>query len=226
MKKWKLKRSVKNFWAYVRVLFQLPHFWTIIVLIFLSVLSLFFSFDLRENHEFSSSVFSNIFAGFVTGIAICLISGLRNISQYNIEKQLSWLNELHNMIIEFIRAHRALLDRDLTNTKGLFDEIYDVLCLGGAVNSFISQGQFNKALPFNPYSYSAKKLDYDTVEYDEIFYKIREEILGLDVDCVTKKQIRILFENMERPLFLLNGRILAKTKELEAKKNIINKFIV
>ena len=137
MKKWKLKRSVKNFWAYVRVLFQLPHFWTIIVLIFLSVLSLVFSFDLRESHEFPSSVFSNIFAGLVTGIAICLISGLRNISQYNIEKQLSWLNELHNMIIEFIRAHRALLDRDLTNTEGLFDEIYDVLCLGGAVNSFI-----------------------------------------------------------------------------------------
>ena len=130
------------------------------------------------------------------------------------------------MIMDFNKAHRALLSRDLSKAEKLFDEIYDVLCLGAAVNSFISQGQFNKALPFNPYSYSAKKLNYDTLEYEEKFSLIRDDIIELDVEHVTKRKIIDLFQDMERPLLLLNGRVLAKTKELETKKNIINKFIV
>ena len=81
-------------------------------------------------------------------------------------------------------------------------------------------------MPFNPYSYSAKKLDYDTLEYEEKFSLIRDDIIEIDVECVTKRKIIDLFQDMERPLFSLNGRILAKTKELETKKNIINKFIV
>ena len=226
MKKWKIKRNIKNFCAYVGVLFQLPHFWTIIILIVLAIISLIVSYNLQENYPFSSAVFSNVFAGLVTGIAICLISGLKSFSQYNIEKQISWLNQLHDMIMDFNKAHRALLSRDLSKAEKLFDEIYDVLCLGAAVNSFISQGQFNKALPFNPYSYSAKKLNYDTLEYEEKFSLIRDDIIELDVEHVTKRKIIDLFQDMERPLLLLNGRVLAKTKELETKKNIINKFIV
>ena len=81
-------------------------------------------------------------------------------------------------------------------------------------------------MPFNPYSYSAKKLNYDTLEYEEKFSLIRDDIIELDVEHVTKRKIIDLFQDMERPLLLLNGRVLAKTKELETKKNIINKFIV
>lgn len=81
-------------------------------------------------------------------------------------------------------------------------------------------------MPFNPYSYSAKKLDYGTLEYEKKFSLIRDDIIEIDVECVTKRKIIDLFQDMERPLFSLNGRILSKTKELETKKNIINKFIV
>ena len=63
-------------------------------------------------------------------------------------------------------------------------------------------------------------------EYEEKFSLIRDDIIELDVEHVTKRKIIDLFQDMERPLLLLNGRVLAKTKELETKKNIINKFIV
>ena len=58
MKKWKLKRNIKNFCAYVGVLFQLPHFWTIIILIVLAIISLIVSYNLQENYPFSSAVFA------------------------------------------------------------------------------------------------------------------------------------------------------------------------
>lgn len=45
------------------------------------------------------------------------------------------------------------------------------------------------------------------------------------MDTVTTQYLREIFNEMERSLFVINGSIVLKIKELEIKQNISNRFI-
>ena len=44
----------------------------------------------------------------------------------------------------------------------------------------------------------------------------------LEVRTITSKELRMLFENMDKQLFILNGEILKHITNLEARKKAIN----
>lgn len=83
---WKVKKIFKNLWNRLRILFTHPHSITVILLIIIAILSLYFSFN--TNNSFLSSVLSNIFAGLITGIAICFTSGIKSYSINVIENKI------------------------------------------------------------------------------------------------------------------------------------------
>lgn len=221
-----MKYRLKKLWKRVKLYFSLPHFWVVGIVLLLSVAVFMMSVLFKDNNPFLSSVFANIFAGLITGLVISLISAIKTMSLYRTECLITWLNRLHEDILEYMEMHRKLMlfknEEEFKNEEVLYNYIYDTLCYGENINVTISQGRFKESLPFNPYEYFKKKFKYDAVSHSEENSELREKILVLEVSNITSKELRILFENMYKQLFILNGGILEHIINLEARKKAIN----
>lgn len=219
---------MKKIWKKFEIIIVLPQFITVLILLALALISILVSYYCYISAPFLSSIFSNIFAGLITGIAVCLISGIKQINSYKIEGKIVWLHSIHDDFLKFNKHYGEMLrmvnDPAITKEK-LYDEIYDVLCEGNNINVTISQSQHNKALPFNPYHFFAKELKYDAIEHKKKNDVIREEIFNINVETITSQRLREIFKEMEHSLFILNGSIVSKITELEIKQSISNRFI-
>ena len=206
----------------LKIIIVLPQFITVIILLALSLISIQVSHNCYISNPFLSSIFSNIFAGLVTGIAVCLISGIKQINTYRIEGKIAWLNSIHDDFLKFNNHYREMLrmvNAPAITKEKMYDEIYDVLCDGNNINVTISQSQHNKTLPFNPYRFFLKELKYDAIEHKKKNDMTREEILNINMDTVTSQSLREIFKEMEHSLFILNGSIVSKIRELEIKQS-------
>ena len=148
--------------------------------------------------------------------------------RYKTDGKIAWLRGIHNDFLKFNSHYKEMLrkvnDSTITTTE-LYNEIYDVLCEGNDINAIISQSQHNKSLPFNPYVFLKKELNYDAVEHKKKNDITHEKITNINMDTVTTQYLREIFNEMERSLFVINGSIVLKIKELEIKQNISNRFI-
>lgn len=227
--KLKLKNIIKKIKRSIRLFFSLPHLLTTFVVVILAVITLMISSYLQTKEPFVSSVLSNVFAGLVTGIVLCVISSIKVVSLYRTERILSWLNDIHNDFLEFNKLHHKLLfikAEDFKSENEFYDFTYDVLCAGNNIASKISQDSFDTSLPFNTYNYCKRYFNYDAVVFLKENENIRECVINLDFTTVTQKELRETFYNMEKSLFSLNAKIIAKTRELNAKKNAISTSFV
>lgn len=227
--KLKLKNIIKKIKRSIRLFFSLPHLLTTFVVVILAVITLMISSYLQTKEPFVSSVLSNVFAGLVTGIVLCVISSIKAVSLYRTERILSWLNDIHNDFLEFNKLHHKLLfikAEDFKSENEFYDFTYDVLCVGNNIASKISQDSFDTSLPFNTYNYCKRYFNYDAVVFLKENENIRESVINLDFTTVTQKELRETFYNMEKSLFSLNAKIIAKTRELNAKKNALSTSFV
>lgn len=227
--KLKLKNIIKKIKRSIRLFFSLPHLLTTFVVVILAVITLMISSYLQTKEPFVSSVLSNVFAGLVTGIVLCVISSIKVVSLYRTERILSWINDIHNDFLEFNKLHHKLLfikAEDFKSENEFYDFTYDVLCAGNNIASKISQDSFDTSLPFNTYNYCKRYFNYDAVVFLKENENIRECVINLDFTTVTQKELRETFYNMEKSLFSLNAKIIAKTRELNAKKNAISTSFV
>ncbi len=70
-------RKTKNIFVNLLELLRLPQVIITIVLVILAADSIILSHITQQQFPFLSSILSNVFAGLITGIAICLISGTK-----------------------------------------------------------------------------------------------------------------------------------------------------
>lgn len=216
----------KKLWRRINLCFGLPHFWVLVIVLLLSIVVCFLSVFFKDDNPFLSSIFANIFAGLITGLVISLISAIKAMSLYKTECLIKWLNCLHEDILEYMEMHRKLMlfknDEELKAGEALYNYIYDTLCQGESINVTISQGRFKESLPFNPYEYFKKEFKYDAVTHSKENSALREKIMSLEVSNITSKELRRLFESMDKQLFILNGEILKHITNLEVKQKAIN----
>lgn len=221
-----MKYRLKKLWKRVKLYFSLPHFWVVGIVLLLSGAVFILSVLFKDSNPFFSSVFANIFAGLITGLVICFISAIKAMSLYKTECLIRWLTLLHEDILEYMGMQRKLMlfknEEELNSDEALYNYIYDTLCCGVNINATISQGRFKESLPFNPYEYFKKEFKYDAVSQSKENDKLREKIMVLDVSNITSKELRILFKNMDKQLFMLNNKILKHVTNLEARKKAIN----
>ena len=104
-----MKYRLKKLWKRVKLYFSLPHFGVVGIVLLLSVAVFMLSVLFKESDSFLSSVFANIFAGLITGLVISLISAIKTMSLYRTECLITWLNCLHEDILEYIEMHRKLM---------------------------------------------------------------------------------------------------------------------
>lgn len=226
----KALRKLKKAFLYLTELFRLPHIVLSLILVCLSILVIIISYKTQKNYPFLSSVLSNVFAGLITGIAICLITGAKQLFNYKAEKTIAFLKDVHEACMSFLEAHHKMLElsADKNYSRTDFDNvIYDVVCNGNEIDNMISQGQFNKTIPFNPYVYFQTKLSYDALKQKKKNDEIRETIqYSLNADTVTPKELIVLFKPMVDNTFTLNGKVLSKIREIEIRKNISGKTLI
>ena len=224
MKKWKIKIFFKSVWRYVSFAFQLPHLVITLILLATSIICLLISLNMAN--ETVSSILSNVFAGLITGIAICLISGLRSVTSYRIKGKIEWLENLYNECIDFMKMHRGLFLLDLSNSDKVYEKTYDLICKASGINTTISQSQFNKKLCFNAIIFCKKKLNYDWEQTKNLYAEVRDKIIDLDVNTITKKELLKIFSEVDAIITKLNGAIVHKLEELKTQQNMVNRFFI
>ncbi len=70
--------------------------------------------------------------------------------------------------------------------------MYDAICQAAAVNTFISQSQFNKKLAFNGYKFCLKKLNYDSYYNSQVFNEARNKICD-NLNVLNRRQVEEIF---------------------------------
>lgn len=219
--KYKLKLMCKN----IKLFTSLPHVWILLIIVLLSVISCCISIICLQSNPFMASIFSNIFAGLVTGIVLNLVTTIKAITSYRMGCLIEWLEKLHEKILEYIEMRNKMIFKrkhDFKDDEEFYNYIYDTLCCGNNVNVIICQETFNYVLPFNSYKYIKNKFGYDARSYSEKNEDIREQIIVLDSKEVTTDQLCDLFESMDRNLRLLNMKILEHIRYLKQRRNAIN----
>ena len=225
----KLFRKIKSAAIYISELLRLPQIIMVLILIVISILTIISSCCIQQINPFISSVLSNIFSGLITGIAICLIAGAKNAFHYNTETKIRFLKDVHLACKEFFSAHKALIkkyaDKNVSRDN-LLNDLYDVMCKGNDIDGIISQSQFNNAIPFNPYKFFVKSLNYDAVERIKRNEILRDSVFSINIETITLKEIIDFFSEMEKNVFILNGKVLSKMREYEIRRNISEKTVL
>lgn len=204
---------------------RLPHLWILVIIFALSIIACVISATNIKRNPYVSSVFANIFAGLITGVVISLISTIKSASLYRTECLIAWLEALHKDILDYKEMYKKIIvfkKGDIEDDEIFYNYVYDTLCLGNSVNLTISQGRFDYSLPFDSYNYIKNKLGYDAIECAKNNEELREKIIELDVKSVTPKELRRLFDEMDRQLTILNHDILKHIVYLKARRKAIN----
>lgn len=200
--------------------FSLPHIRIVGLISIVALLSLIASLALDHfGKPFWSSILANIFAGLLTGLVICVISGVKQVMIAKLEVESVFLNELNSKIKEFQDLYNELLRKPFTqydDTEEMFDFIYNVGAHANWVNEFILQGAFDERLALNPME-CCKHMGYDSLELDKAYEDLHNNLCGVDVDCPTKKEILGYFRPVEKALRGLRNAVNLRQTEIEAQ---------
>lgn len=208
----------------------LPHIRVCLIVLLVAVISILIStYCEKSEAHFAASIFSNVFAGLITGLIICIISSVKQLSAHNIEFKKIWLEELKKLISDYINVYSKLVHTpfaEVGTSEDLFNFIYEVGSHANWVNEYIIQSKFNKSLPFNPYEYCKEKFDYDAIEKAEVFSLLHDKLYLIDMQKTTKKMVLRYFEDADKLLHSLSIYINNEMKELDNELSLIYRTII
>lgn len=229
MKAYKIK-CLKKVIKRGKILFSFPHVWLCLIIVLLSLVALAMSFIFEQNGlDYIASIFSNIFAGLLTGLIICLLTGLKQLSIAKLMSEKNWLIHIKNMINDYNTLYRQLLDRSFVKYDGseeLFNLIYDVGCRANWVNEDILQSSFNQTLSFNPETYCKKNYNYNALALTEIFGELHNNLSMIDIENTSKRTIIDYFRDVDSNLRKLHISVCTDLDNLDIKLKILHTTIV
>ena len=200
--------------------FRFPHIKIVGIISLLAVGSIIAAWVLDDmSIPFWSSILANIFAGLVTGLVICLISGTKQIAIAKLESRKNFLTELNTKITEFQNLYNELLRKQFSQYDGsveLFDFIYDVGSHANWVNDYILQGSFDEMLALDPREY-CKEMGYDAFALVDVYEELHQNLYSVDTDCPTKKEIVQYFAEVEKALRGLKNTVYHRQHEIDAQ---------
>lgn len=230
MKLYKLKWIFKKITRWISIYVRFPHLWIAMIITNLSVITLLISIYLNTHGEaFWSSIFANIFAGFLTGLILCLISGVKQISMAQLRSQKSFLEELAAKIKQYHQAYsqlRSMTFNQFDGTTETFNLIYDTGSFANWANDFILQATFDETLAFKPVDYCKKTLNYDAVALVDTYQELHDKLYLIDVEYPTRKEILQYFYVVDKSLRGLNSAVYRTIKEIDIRLEAINRSII
>lgn len=209
------ERHKRNVWD-----FSLLHIRIVCGIAAIAIFSLIVSLVLEHwDSPFWSAIFSNIFAGLLTGLVICIISGTKQVALAKLDAEAGFLDVLDAKIRDFQNLYNELQRKPFTIFDGsveLFDFIYDVGAHANWVNDYILQASFDDRLALEPVAY-CKKIGYNALELSKVYEDLHNNLYGVDVNYPTKKRILSYFEVVEKALRGLRDSIELRKKQIDAQ---------
>ena len=212
-----------------KIIISFPHVWVCVVLAVAAGAMLYSSWRLDTCQKFWSSVCANIFAGLVTGLAVCLIGGAKQISIARMQVKKEWLQHLADLIKIYLGDYHQMIRKKFDRFDGKihsFDFYYDMSIHAGDITVEIHQGIFNKALSFDPDKYCRKSFGYDSVAMGEKFDALHSYVEMIEIDCPGSKEIAKQFEAVHTELRKLNSAVHCAIRELNVKLAEMGRSIV
>ena len=223
-----MKLKAKCLFKKIKPYCALPHIWTLLIVTVLAIVLLVLSIVNKDTNAFLSSLLSNIFAGLLTGVVICLISTIKAISAYRTERLVSWMNEVHNTCLEFIKMYKRILyckEGDFSDSEELYNHLYDTLSYSNSIWSNISQGRYNRAVHFNSYNYCKKHFSIDAVKMIESNNSLHDDLTSINIAQLTPQIAVSMLKDTYTQIMDFNGMVISKKEELNAKIKAINTSI-
>lgn len=224
-----VKKPNKLIWR-AKIIAKFPHIWVCAIILFAAVASLLVSLSLNcSGNNFWASIFSNVFAGLITGFVVCLISGMKQLTTTKAREKKAWLENLSGMLKRYFSGYNQLVKMRFDRFNGdeeTFNFIYDVGSYANWVNDEIIQSSFSKTLPFNSLKYSKDYLSYDALGLCDAFERLHGNLQMLDVDRPSAKEIVKYFEEVNPALRGLNSEVYTAIRNIEIQLSEIGKTVV
>lgn len=193
--------------------------------------ALVLSWLLNRNPEnsFWASVLSNIFAGLTTGLVICFVSGIKQMSISKLQTQRIWLESIADMAKLFLADYNTILRchfEVFNGDESTFLLYYNASIHASDINSAIKQSSFNKTLPFNPVAYCKEELGYDAMKLGESFDELHEYVENIEINCPSSKAILEKFSVVHAELWKLNFAVHVAIKKIDVQLAEIQKTFI
>ena len=228
----KIRCFLIRVWKYPKVLGEyllLPHILTCIIILFLAILALWFSFILKDDNSYWSSILANIAAGLFTGIVICLVAGIKQISILRLQLKIEWLDKLKEYIFQYQKAYPTLYSlhfQELDGDEELNKTIYEIGSYANWINDFILQSTYDRKYLFDPRKYCRKQLQYDAYTLVQDFGNLHEQLGRLSFDCPSSKQILQYFEIVNKQIKKLSHELYKNRNKLEIQLSRLQNTLI
>ena len=195
--------------------------WLFLSILVFAAIALVLSFSIREST--TSSLFSNIFAGLITGLVLSGLSGAKQIYLASQLQKAEWIRQLQQKIADYHKMRTGFLSNNL---QGLVieDYIYDMGAHASWVKDFILQSSFDRRLSFNTINYCKRNYGFDFDKFTEESEKLHDELM---VFSGTDKRIAIdLFTEIDRFLNALYSKTITDLRDIETKVSAAQRSII
>ena len=216
-----MKYTLKTIWKKVKIYVGFPQSWLFLIILFLTSIVLFFS--INEKDAYWQSLFSNIFAGLITGLVLSLLSGTRQIYIAIQERKLNWLKEIHSLIMDYFELHHKFLSDDYAE-QNREEFVYDMGAHVNWVKEHVLQSSFDRRLPFDSVKYCKRHYGFDAMVFSEKSRKVHD-ILS-NGNSLNKKEVIELFKDVDKELRTLNSKVCNDMRDLEIKIATAQRSIV
>jgi hypothetical protein len=202
----------------IRTITSIPSFWLAIVILIFAILSICISKALYIRElTFESSVFSNIFAGLITGLVITILSGTKAVFVTYLQSRVIWLKQTHELILKHIHKWHSLFEATKLSDEEFFNIAYDAASYANHVNDRIMQSTFDKVKWFDPPKYCKKHYDYDCMEKARFFEELHDFLRYNNQENDWRKDVIEKTGDAESIMSLLDSSILSDITVLEVK---------
>ena len=222
-------RKESEWLRFAKVILSFSHIRICLIIVAAAAIMLFISWVIKDAQPFWSSVFANVFAGLVTGLVICLIGGVKQISIVRMQSKKEWLQNLTELLKVYLNDYHQMTRLHFDRFDGkqeTFNFYYDMSIHASNINVEIHQGVFNKALSFDPDQYCRKTFGYDSVAMGEKFDALHAYVEMIEIDCPGSKEIAQQFATAHSELRKLNSAVYGAIRDLDVRLADIQKTIV
>lgn len=229
-KLYNIKKIFLDFSRRVKIVFGFPHIWICLIIVLLAIITLCVSYYFHINNQsYLSSIFANTSAGLITGLIVCLVSGVKQISKTGIISRKSWLEHISEMLKEYMEYYNKLrfakFER-INGDKELYDFIYDTAAHANWINEEIIHNSYSNEVPFDTMKYFKKCFGYDAETMADELIELREKLVCFDIIDGSKKDVLQYFNKVNCTLRKLNSAIYSEIKEKNIRLSEINRTII
>lgn len=227
LKKWKIKRFSSNVFSYAKTTITFPHLWVAAVIMILTIVTFLLSKHFNDiKDSYTTSVFSNIFTGLITGFVLTILIGTKNVYQTIIQAKCDWLTKAHEVIHEFISLERELWNYKKMSDEDFFNKAYDAGCKANYLNELVLHSQFDKVKWFKPESYFKRYYKYDAMERAKEYGDLHILVSNYGEDSRYREDIIKVFNSTKKKMHGLDRSIIEDIERYKVRLNILAKSII